>query len=265
MQFATTRWFYRYEAYLIVLGILCVAIAVYDLLPATLPVIRWRRAALPQYLAVGALVFLVMHPLADRALGGLLNIRRATTNTYEQKYFMGQFLQRYYTGGRIAVNDVGAANYYADVHSLDLWGIANSRIAQKIAADTYSVDDVVAETQAFGATIAIVYSPLYASLKPNEPDLIPPAWIKVGSWSVIHPLSVGNETQYFYAIDLAQADRLRAELQEFAPQLPDDVEQQFFDSRSIIAIGIAILSCGSLLLMLRRFHVVCLSCFLFSL
>ncbi|GAG74496.1 unnamed protein product [marine sediment metagenome] len=42
---------------------------------------------------------------------------------------MALFLQKYYKGECIGVNDIGAINYYADIDCLDLWGLSNVEVA----------------------------------------------------------------------------------------------------------------------------------------
>jgi hypothetical protein len=49
---------------------------------------------------------------------------QASRNIYEQQYQMGMFLKRCYPGKAVAVNDICAVSYLADVRLVDLLGLA---------------------------------------------------------------------------------------------------------------------------------------------
>lgn len=108
-------WFYRYEAYLISLGIVLTACRMKDikgiLLGRANPSLRNGRAP-GVFCAFLALITLSM--LLFRGLNALAKVPRATGNIYEQHFQMARFVKTYYEGSAIALNDVGAVNYYSD-------------------------------------------------------------------------------------------------------------------------------------------------------
>ena len=50
--------------------------------------------------------------------------------TYHQQVQMGTLLREYYTGRTIAVNDIGAVNFFADITVIDLVGLASMDVAR---------------------------------------------------------------------------------------------------------------------------------------
>ncbi len=93
-----------------------------------------RRSSLstwtaPKNLACGALALLLFFPLAMKGGRLLWFLPQCTTNIYEQQYQMGLFVRRYYQNSTVALNDIGAVNFLADIHCLDLLGLANAEVA----------------------------------------------------------------------------------------------------------------------------------------
>lgn len=85
MLFASTGWFFRYEAYLVALGIFVIAIGMREYLPEKLS-IEFDKSLIPKYVAIALLILLVISPLAERGLISLIRVPQATTNIYEQHY-----------------------------------------------------------------------------------------------------------------------------------------------------------------------------------
>src|SRR5260221_13779823 len=107
-QFARTGWFYRYEAYLVVLSFVPLSIAVWPAISSILREIRQRPMHFVRFVALASLVILTF---TERALDSLVRAYRATTNIYEQQYQMGTFLRDAYPGASVALVDIGAANF----------------------------------------------------------------------------------------------------------------------------------------------------------
>lgn len=152
MLFARTGWFFRYEAYLVALGIFVIAIGILEYLPKNLSITFDKRVmskdvkevaiSLLVLVAVVSLVFLVIYPLAERGLTSLIRIPQATTNTYEQQYQMGSFLKQFYHEESIAANDIGAINYLADIKCLDLWGLGSLEVARSKMDGNYDTQEI---------------------------------------------------------------------------------------------------------------------------
>ena len=124
LQFASVGWFFRYEAYLMALGVTALLcnrcdVAVWDWFGQS------GRGLLVRKGAVAVAVFLAMAPMAQRSAAALAGFPVASHNIYQQQYQMARFLKTYYEGSSVAANDVGAINYMADLRCVDLVGLCN--------------------------------------------------------------------------------------------------------------------------------------------
>jgi hypothetical protein len=237
---------FRYDAYLFALGVVFLASQLPTIVP-NLPiqisfgggrarqdvVTRGADAAcgvgatpsfgggrVPQYVAAGALALLLFFPLTVKGTRLLWLLPQCTNNIFEQQYQMGSFVRQYYQGSTVALNDVGAVNFLADIHCLDLWGLATRDITWLKREHNYHTRDIAALSKQAGARIAIVYDSWY-----GEEGGLPPQWVRVGRWTVRDNVILGGDTVSIYALDPAEVSHLIQCLREFSPRLPRDVIQ----------------------------------------
>jgi hypothetical protein len=219
MQLARAGWFYRYEAYLLVLGA-----AVFGVIAANrLPSFRtWARgsAVLPRLAGVATLFVVAGFPFVSRGVNALRTAPTAASNIYRQQYQVGLFLDRFYTGRSVAVNDIGAVAYLADVKLFDIFGLASLEIAQLKRAGRYESRELAAFALRHDTEIAIVY-PSWL----GEYGGVPAGWTKVGEWGVADNVVLGENAVSFYAVKADQRPRLVENLRRFAPGLPGAVRQ----------------------------------------
>lgn len=220
MQFARTGWFYRYEAYLVSLGLFVFVTTVFDYLPKKIQISNISRNSSPKYAVIIILIFLFIRVFVEnRGISSFIKTPRATTNIYEQQYQMGLFLKQFYKGADVAANDIGAINYLADIHCLDLWGLGSKEVARmKKEGNYYQTERISDLTRTQGVKIAIIYDHWFK-------DAIPLQWIKVGEWKISNNVVCGDDTVSFYAIDPSEEKNLINCLRQFAPQLPRSVKQ----------------------------------------
>jgi hypothetical protein len=133
-QFARIGAFYRYEAYLVMLGLLAAVLNAKELL--RLKGDSFRKWLAPPHrtamLLIGSLC--IAYPLMSRAWCSLKETPTAMANIYQQQYQMGLFLRTYYDGQAVAANDIGAVCFLADIRLLDLAGLATTDVVRnKIA------------------------------------------------------------------------------------------------------------------------------------
>jgi hypothetical protein len=217
MQFARTGWFFRYEAYLVALGIFVIAIGICEYIPPKFT-FKIDRRQIPKYTAITLVMLLLLSPLGKRAKDSLKYTPQATTNIYEQQYQMGLFLREFYQGKTIAANDIGAIDYLADIAILDLWGLANMDVAKLIREGSYDTQQIYDLAKQKNVKIAIVYDiwfEIYGG--------IPSQWIKVGEWKIPNNVVCGSDTVSFYAVDPLEKDNLIDNLRSFSSHLPKDV------------------------------------------
>ena len=220
--FAAYGWFYRYEAYLVALGVIAVALAVWRPLAGLYSRRPWDAAAL--------LVLAV--PLATPLLlRGCISMRatpRAMADIYHQQYQMAEFFRTYYPHGHIAVNDVGAISYYSDPYLTDLVGLGSTEILRARLAtlprgdldyDFPQNDAAQAVVRKNHIEVVAVYDDWFGFRQ----DHIPPGWIRVGAWRVPERTVLGGYVVSFYGVGSDNAVRLKSNLAEFHGRLPQEI------------------------------------------
>jgi hypothetical protein len=211
MQFADTGWLYRYEAYLVALGLLTLGLS--------LPEGRRLAAAAPPIAtgALGLLLAIGAYPLLSRAVRALTETPRASKNIFDQQYQMGLFLRRFYPGAAVVANDIGAISYLADVRLLDLYGLASMEVARARRAGGLGRETVARLAAAHRAQVVLIYRSWFSHLLPQD-------WLEVGSWRAPEQVVVAHRVVSFYALDRAGHDRLLQSLRTFQSEMPGDVE-----------------------------------------
>ena len=220
LEFARTGWMYRYEAYLVCIGIVVSVICLKGFF-SEMRLSMAGKIPVSVTISVVILILLVIYPLAVRGRTALQSIPGASKNIYEQQYQMGLFLNEYYEGSIVAANDIGAIDYLADLRTIDIWGLANIDVARARLNRTYGTDFVADLLKSEGASIAIVYPHI---TEEGEKGL-PSDWMYAGEWTIKENIILTSPTVQFYAIDPNEWEGLLNNLREFSEQLPDDVEE----------------------------------------
>jgi hypothetical protein len=228
---AWVGWGYRYEAYLVALGLVVVSVQLLRFAPhplepplsvqATLAqnvTVLLPRALLTTLLALGGLF------LVSRGAGALYVLVPATHDIYEQQYQMARFVRKYYQGSSVALNDIGAVNFYADVHCLDLRGLASLPVAKAWEESAFNSDLINRLARETNTRIAIVSDAwLY---EPNtRVSLLPGQWLREGTWTIQHNVICASDRVTFFSVDPAEEQHLAQSLREFSSELPPDVGQ----------------------------------------
>lgn len=226
-NFAETGWFWRYEAYLFALLCAFVPLNLAHLLrsdrdevPAKRPLwLGYLTAKAPTLLALAVLGLTLFTPLQKRAHKSYHDITLASRDIYRQQVQTGRFLQRYYTGANVVLNDIGAPTFLADFHLLDIWGLGSDHVARALSEGANRVGHAflrgnIAEHD---MDIAILFEGWFGSA-------LPPQWERVGRWILPERNVAGNTVLTFFAErDSPEADQLLANLIDFAPELPQVV------------------------------------------
>jgi hypothetical protein len=203
LQLAALGWLFRYEAYLVAIGVVLVARHLADA-PAKITAFGTAARA-----ALTVAVVLAAVPLVTRAAQAAAQAPRAVKNIYEQQYQMGLFLRGLPAGSTVMANDIGAIAYLADVRLIDLYGLATQETARAPAPPA----------------AVVVYRSWFA-------DAIPPEWIQVGTWRVPEEVVVADRTVTFYATRPAEAALLARALDAFQARLPPTVTVRLADAAS---------------------------------
>lgn len=214
--FADFGWFYRYEMYLVGLGIFIQFTIVCVMLDKI-----WRERSswltlLYACIAIGVVWFSVN--LFWSRFQSIKIVVQATTNIYEQQYQMARFLRDYYPDIPVAVNDIGAVAYFTEVKLIDLWGLAERDVAYSWLIGGYDTNMIDRITQRRGMEIAIVYDAWFQGTM-----RLPDSWIRVGQWTIRNNVVCGDDTVSFYGFNQQSADELIDNLKLYSEQLPESV------------------------------------------
>ncbi len=206
---SSTHWSGRYEAYIITLGIYAVSFAICEDISA-IPQISKRNIL--HYLSLA--VVILLSGFIQRGVYFVKHIPRSTSNIYQQQYQMGLFLKKFYTGKAVAVNDIGAANFLADIKCFDLLGLGNIEgLAQSL--NIHEIEEKLAANQ---VGIGIANAHFF-----DDNKQLPPQWAKAGQWKILNNRVCGDDTITFYAFDPLEKDTLLKNYNLFVPQLPPSV------------------------------------------
>jgi hypothetical protein len=206
IAFASIGWYERYQAYLVIIGIfLLLRVATEVVLP------RWREAIL-----VGATLVMIVFSL--NRLSVLSTTPLAASNTYRQQYQIGRFMDRYYGGRPIAVQDLGYISFLHDGPVVDLNGLGSHEVIDLVREHRFDKQAMRDLFEREHVQAMAVYSAAYAFHLPSN-------WIPVGEWSLgqkkVSPL---YSTVTFYAPSERLAKQLDRNLRAFRGQLPPGVK-----------------------------------------
>ena len=230
LQLAKVGWLYRYEAYLVVLAIAAVGPALVG--PPGDPAGPRTLSSWPSQTAAAAFAVAVALARIPVLASGPL----ASQNIYQQQVQTGRFLAAAYSGQVVAVSDIGAVNFLADLRCIDLMGLGDLEVAKIRLAHggltAAQADDVVRRRH---ARIVISYERWFHDMRDGVTgDGIPPRWDQpVGRWAIDDCVVCGADTLAFFGMDPAERDTLAARLRAFEPRLPAGVDQ----SGPYVALG----------------------------
>ncbi len=214
LRFASMGWFYRYEAYLVIIGVVVNSIAFIKLVTGPSDLLSIREKFIKQ-LAVLLILTLTIFPIFKRSKRIQL-IYTASRDIYRQQYQMGRFLAEFYHGQPVALNDIGAATFMSDIELLDLAGLANVEVVRAKLNKSYDIDMIEKLSETRNLRIAIIYDSWF-------PKGMPPKWIRVGQWKIPDNTICGSDTVSFYAVNIQESIYLEKNLKTFSPKLPEAV------------------------------------------
>ncbi|MCX7983664.1 MAG: hypothetical protein N3A63_02025 [Bacteroidetes bacterium] len=224
--FARFGAYFRYEAYLIVLGIVVLSTT----LPELITVLKaWSiHPALKAFIVLIGIYFSIpsFTGVIKRAKTDLLFTPLTSRNIYEQQYQMARFLKKYYNSATVALNDIGAVTYYSDIRLVDVVGLASVEVLRLAADKNYTTAELYKLCKSKDVDIAIVYDD-WVRLNFFPPP--PPQWKKICYWKIPYNVICGDYIVTFYAVKEHEVDLLRKRIEEFSPELPPTVKVEFVD------------------------------------
>lgn len=220
LQFAKTGWFYRYETYLVAAGLFLCFLA-YSEVRADL-VGRLKIVNNKMKIAFAALIFFALVPLVHRGAESFNRISLAAKNIYDIDYLSALFIKENLSDKTVAVGDLGCSSYYSGAKLVDLFGLADMRIARARRAGEYGTDFIDNYLRLRGAEYAIIFDSWSRGA-----NSLPADWVNCGAWEVEMNYVLGDDRISFFAIE-KNALSLSEALSEFSGKVPAEVFQSGF-------------------------------------
>ncbi|MFH1386597.1 MAG: hypothetical protein ABIH50_02920 [bacterium] len=220
LQFAKIGWFWRYEAYLIALLFLFVALVIFRALS--------QKTSTKLMILLG-LFLLTCFLLLFRARIFLAFSYQSLNDRYLEHYYPAQFLAKYYNDQPILTNDIGMIAYYTNCKIVDIYSLANKETAYIVDKDTGRLRLLRYTNERPSAVDLAAWvklkDPILAVLH-YDGDLssIPKNWAKVATWEV--PRNVLYENKYisFFVIDPSYKKALTKNIRTFVLTLPKQLK-----------------------------------------
>lgn len=220
--YSKSGWSYRYQSFLVsitlfISGIVLVPYLKFNLFK-TMPALMKIGFVISVLIFISGCIFQTFVSLNIH-----LQTPRATTNIYEQQYQMSAFLKRFYDNDRVALNDIGASNYFTDIVCTDLWGLSDLEISRLRRNHSISEIDIDRITRAKNVSIAIVYDSWF---RDDNSSIIPVTWYKAGEWVIQDNVIAGDSVISFYSVNPQKKNELIDNLRSFSGLLPPRVIQR---------------------------------------
>ena len=219
LQFASVGWFYRYEAYLVISGILVNGLTGYGYLRKITDKYFIKQAGTNKLLIIAATV-IILSPLIHRGFESFSRVPSATKNIYDQQYQIACFLNENYKEKRIAVNDIGLISYYCDQKTVDLWGITNLDAANLKRSGNFNRTTITEILKINDVNISILFRRWFEGM-----NYLPSDWATAGTWRIENNLVCSDEEVAFSA-DSTQYEQLILNLKKYSKKLPSDIIQK---------------------------------------
>ena len=209
---ADVGWLFRYEAYLIALSILALAVS--------LPLMHVR---LESWTAV--LLVLTAGSFLGRFLSSTSQTQQMSGAIYSQHYQMADFLATYYPNGSIAANDIGVIDYTNDIHVLDLVGLASREVFSAKKHQAFDSSALEAMTDKEGTQIAMLYDAWFDGTFAGAPGAywagpaLPASWRLIAKWESPGPRPFGGKVVSVYALPPTNPTELVEHLRDFSKRM----------------------------------------------
>ena len=231
LRLARTGTMWRYESYLMAMGVIAVSPVLSaalsnlanfkksaaDFVPqrillgrVTVPrIVALALAPLPFVLALGGAI-----PVVERSLAGHKMIVPAAGNIRDQQIQMSRLVQLLGDGAGVGVNDLGAVSFFTNARILDLWGLGDDTMARAVHGNKRDTAFLRKRIDDFGADYVICYPNWFGTIG------LPTTLVPVEQWKLNHNVICGDATVCFYGANPSAAVRLRQALNEYHALTP---------------------------------------------
>lgn len=218
LQFGSVGWFFRYEAYLVPLGLLSVVAFGRGFVRGA-PGEGWRPR-----LGRTAIVLLLAMTLAVRSVQAIVAIPAAVADRYRKHWFAAELIRRSFNGSVVVLNDIGLASFQTRARILDLYGLGSEEPNRyRHSSRGYGPEQVAEWVGRAGGEIAILEAGW-----PFVARLVPPEWTLVAEWKFPRDVVFHDDRIEFYAISRGLAPSLADSLARIDRDLPPEIERRMF-------------------------------------
>jgi hypothetical protein len=218
LDLASIGWYYRYEAYLLAMGLFTLGALIAPRLPQRLSWPTFPKAS-PLTVSLAILALLLVGCMTARAGKALFTTPTASCNIQQQQYQVARFLGENYPAETVALNDIGAVAFFTNVPIDDLCGLATIEASREILHHTYDTKAIDTISKEKRAEAAVSYSCGFFRLEDLEK-----LWKPVATWTISNNVACAASTITFFATRPENEEALRTKLLAFAPKLPPDVK-----------------------------------------
>lgn len=215
--FAKFGWFYRYETYLILMGMVLIFFIskryVIKINPFKSRIYNFINKTL-----LNLLLILIIYNFIEREYFSLRLLPQASKNIYQQQFQMAKFISKYFNNYTIALNDIGAVCYYADVRCIDLFGLANLDVLNAKRSKIYNTSFIEKLVNKENVKLAIIYDTWFQG-KISPPE----SWIKIGEWKIYENVICGSDVVSFYIVDKFFFEDINKKFRSYSKNLPDGI------------------------------------------
>lgn len=185
----------RYEVYLLVTGVFAVT---YIIDKSSIVLARKRY-----------FVFTIIFIAALPYLGVTISTPLAAHNIYQQQYQVSRFVKEF-AKVPFAANDIGLVSFKSDYYCLDLFGLADHKMAEyRIAGDTGKLQNEIVKKS---IQMVMIY--------PNWFTIVPQEWRHVGTLELTGMVLFLNRNVAIYTSSADYETILKNQLKQFAGTLP---------------------------------------------
>ncbi len=209
LAFAKTGWVYRYEAYLVAIGLISI---MYN----SIEIFKYADLKLRNLIVVMMLLTLFANGL--RAYDSLVDVPTMSKNIYHQQYQMAKFISKYNNKSTVVLGDIGACCYYTDIKLIDLVALGSLETLKLKIDKKFTKKEIFKLAESKNAEIAILYKDAFS-------EFIPEQWIELESWKISDNKGCFKDIVTFYSIKTEKFIEQKLNLEEFSKDLPIEVQR----------------------------------------
>jgi hypothetical protein len=219
LQTASLGWLYRYESYLVSVGLTITLSTYWQLISSSSPERKPSGLLRVPFLVPLVGLTVLSFPFVNRGAKALAYTTMAMNDRYLEHIQPARFLSKYYPKAKVVINDIGIAAYFTDCRLFDIYGLGNMEPVRYRASTTgYKKKEVAEWIASENAEIALLQ--IHWS---EVSDRIPDSWVKVAEWRIPRNVVFNDLDIGWYAINNEAVNTLASDLRAFRSSLPKDI------------------------------------------